>query len=83
MDFVSQYRSATSPSFTNVLQVFIPGWFRQCDIIPHSKDVDIGIWIKDYNLLLISEFEKAGLLLKHKFGRVSNYTEHELSEFVQ
>ena len=49
------------------------GWFRQCDIIPHSKDVDIGIWIKDYNPLLISEFEKAGLLLKHKFGRVSNY----------
>jgi len=48
------------------------GWFRQCDIIPHSKDVDIGIWIKDYNLLLISEFEKAGLLLKHKFGRIED-----------
>jgi len=49
------------------------GWFRQCDIIPHSKDVDIGIWMRDYNPLLISEFEKARLLLKHKFGRVSNY----------
>ena len=49
-------------------------------MIPHSKDVDIGIWIKDYNPLLISEFEKAGLLLKHKFGRVSNYP--TLSEFV-
>jgi len=47
------------------------GWFRQCDIIPHSKDVDIGIWIKDYNPLLISEFEKSGLILKHRFGRVS------------
>ena len=58
-----------------------PGWFRQCDIIPHSKDVDIGIWIKDYNSLLISEFEKVGLLLKHKFGRVSNDT--TLSEFAQ
>ena len=57
------------------------GWFRQCDIIPHSKDVDIGIWINDYNTLLISEFEKAGLLLKHRFGRVSNYP--TLSEFVQ
>lgn len=48
------------------------GWFRQCDIIPHSKDVDIGIWIKDYNPLLISEFEKAGLVLKHKFGRIED-----------
>ena len=50
---------------------FLSGWFRQCDIIPHSKDVDIGIWIKDYNSLLISEFKKNELLLKHKFGRVS------------
>lgn len=48
------------------------GWFRQCDIIPHSKDVDIGIWIKDYNPLLISEFKKSGLLLKHKFGRIED-----------
>ncbi|KAL9951114.1 hypothetical protein ACROYT_G043718 [Oculina patagonica] len=48
------------------------GWYRQCDIIPHSKDVDIGIWIKDYNSLLISEFEKAGLFLKHKFGRIDD-----------
>ena len=47
------------------------GWFRQCDIIPHSKDVDIGIWIKDYNPLLISEFKTNGLVLKHRFGRVS------------
>jgi len=48
------------------------GWFRQCDIIPHSKDVDIGIWIKDYNPLLISEFEKSGLILKHRFGRIED-----------
>lgn len=48
------------------------GWFRQCDIIPHSKDVDIGIWIKDYNALLIAAFEKNGLFLKHKFGRMDD-----------
>lgn len=48
------------------------GWFRQCDIIPHSKDVDIGIWIKDYNPLLISEFKTNGLVLKHRFGRVQD-----------
>lgn len=48
------------------------GWFRQCDIIPHSKDVDLGIWIKDYNSLLIAEFEKRGLLLKHRFGQIDD-----------
>lgn len=48
------------------------GWFRQCDIIPHSKDVDIGIWIKDYNALLITAFEQNGLFLKHKFGRMDD-----------
>lgn len=48
------------------------GWFRQCDIIPHSKDVDIGIWIKDYNPLLVSEFKKNGLPLKHRFGQVDD-----------
>ena len=48
------------------------GWFRQCDFIPHSKDVDIGIWIKDYNPMLIQGFLDIGLKLKHKFGRVED-----------
>lgn len=48
------------------------GWFRQCDIIPHSKDVDLGIWIKDYNPLILSAFETIGLRLKHRFGRIED-----------
>ncbi|EDO36061.1 predicted protein [Nematostella vectensis] len=51
------------------------GWFRQCSIIPHSKDVDIGICIKDYDPRLISRFEKHGLHLKHKFGKVEDSLE--------
>uniref|UniRef100_H2ZHX7 Ribitol-5-phosphate transferase n=1 Tax=Ciona savignyi TaxID=51511 RepID=H2ZHX7_CIOSA len=48
------------------------GWFRQCNVIPHSKDVDFGVWIKDYKPSLIKRMEKAGLLLKHKFGFVKD-----------
>jgi len=45
------------------------GWFRQCDFIPHSKDVDIGIWISDYNKEIIPTFQKHGIFLKHLFGK--------------
>jgi len=48
------------------------GWFRQCDFIPHSKDVDIGIWITDYKPELVQGFLDAGLKLKHKFGKVED-----------
>ncbi|GAB1610719.1 fukutin-like [Argonauta hians] len=48
------------------------GWFRQCGIIPHSKDVDIGIWIKDYDPQLIPTFQEGGFALKHMFGKVSD-----------
>lgn len=47
------------------------GWYRQCNIIPYSKDVDLGIFVKDYKPDIISAFQKAGLPLKHKFGKVS------------
>ncbi|KAJ8007483.1 hypothetical protein DPEC_G00117970 [Dallia pectoralis] len=51
------------------------GWFRQCNIIPYSKDVDLGIWIKDYRPDIIQAFQKAGLPLKHKFGKVEDSLE--------
>ncbi|KAG7173150.1 Fukutin-like [Homarus americanus] len=53
------------------------GFYRQCDIIPWSMDVDIGIAIEDYRPNLIKEFEKKGLRLTHKFGKV--YDSLELS----
>ncbi|NWR21147.1 FKTN protein, partial [Emberiza fucata] len=51
------------------------GWFRQCNVIPHSKDVDLGIFIRDYKADIIPAFQKAGLPLKHKFGKVEDSLE--------
>ncbi|XP_052413713.1 fukutin isoform X1 [Carassius gibelio] len=51
------------------------GWYRQCNIIPYSKDVDLGIWIKDYRHDITQAFQKAGLPLKHKFGKVEDSLE--------
>ncbi|XP_057213883.1 fukutin isoform X1 [Triplophysa rosa] len=51
------------------------GWYRQCNIIPYSKDVDLGIWIKDYRHDITQAFQKAGLPLKHQFGKVEDSLE--------
>lgn len=51
------------------------GWYRQCNIIPYSKDVDLGVWIKDYRHDITQAFQKAGLPLKHKFGKVEDSLE--------
>ncbi|XP_029922022.1 ribitol-5-phosphate transferase FKTN isoform X2 [Myripristis murdjan] len=51
------------------------GWFRQCGIIPYSRDVDIGIFAKDYRHDIITAFQGAGLPLKHKFGQVDDSLE--------
>ncbi|KAK3527150.1 hypothetical protein QTP86_014575, partial [Hemibagrus guttatus] len=51
------------------------GWFRQCNIISYSKDVDLGIWIKDYRHDITQAFQKAGLSLKHKFGKIEDSLE--------
>lgn len=51
------------------------GYYRECDIIPHSKDVDIGIWAKDYSPQIISEFQNHGLSLKIWLGRPNDSLE--------
>eukprot|EP00794_Sanderia_malayensis_P005995 gene5995-6691_t len=53
------------------------GWFRQCDFIPHSKDLDIGIFIKEYSPKISQELQNAGLVPKHIFGKVED--SYELS----
>ncbi|KAK3091270.1 hypothetical protein FSP39_018499 [Pinctada imbricata] len=47
------------------------------DIIPYTTDVDFGVWIKDYKPEIVDAMEKAGLQLKHLFGKVSD--SYELS----
>ena len=46
------------------------GWFRQCDVIPYSKDVDFGMFIKHYDVRLIAAMQMNDLPLKHLFGKV-------------
>ena len=54
--------------------MYIAGWFRQCDLIAYSGDVDIGVWIRDYDDRLIDAMEENGLRLIHSFGKVSHET---------
>uniref|UniRef100_A0A1A8BYH6 Fukutin n=1 Tax=Nothobranchius kadleci TaxID=1051664 RepID=A0A1A8BYH6_NOTKA len=51
------------------------GWFRQCNIISYSQDVDIGIFISDFRPDIVAAFRDAGLSLKHKFGKVEDSLE--------
>lgn len=60
----------------------VAGWFRQCSVIPYSKDVDIGIWIKEYNDQLISSMQNNGLELIHRFGKVRFLIETKLDLFL-
>ncbi|XP_076353108.1 ribitol-5-phosphate transferase FKTN-like isoform X2 [Tachypleus tridentatus] len=48
------------------------GFFRECDIISYSKDVDLGIWIKDYRPEIIPEFSTNNIPLTHQFGKVED-----------
>ncbi|XP_014271656.2 ribitol-5-phosphate transferase FKTN isoform X2 [Halyomorpha halys] len=51
------------------------GFFRECDIIPYSKDVDIGINAQDYDERIILHMEAHGLILKHWFGQPNDSLE--------
>lgn len=53
------------------------GFFRQCDVIPYTTDVDIGIFIKDYKPEIISAFSTHDIPLTHLFGKVED--SYELS----
>ena len=48
------------------------GYFRQCDFITYSGDVDIGIWIEDYKPIMIDYFLMNHLPLLHVFGKVED-----------
>ncbi|XP_049788439.1 ribitol-5-phosphate transferase FKTN-like [Schistocerca cancellata] len=51
------------------------GYLRQCDIIPYGRDVDIGIFITDYNEKIVTEFLSHGFTLKHWFGKINDSLE--------
>ncbi|CAG0878617.1 unnamed protein product [Darwinula stevensoni] len=56
---------------------WISRYFRQCDIIPYSQDVDVGIFIANYKPEIRDVFLRNGFKLKHVFGLVND--SYELS----
>jgi hypothetical protein len=63
------------------------GWYRQCDFLDYSGDVDVGMFAEDYQPDMLGPLRAAGLVLTHRFGQVDDgfelsfgYTEegHEL-----
>ncbi|CAG0901132.1 unnamed protein product [Cyprideis torosa] len=61
------------------------GHCRQCDVISHTTDVDIGVFAEDYHPSIVAQMERMGLKLIHSFGRVNDslelsfwYEEHGL-----
>ncbi|XP_033738877.1 fukutin-like [Pecten maximus] len=51
------------------------GWYRECDIIPHSVDIDLEMWAKDYNPQIIPDMKKAGFQFKQQLGRLNDSLE--------
>lgn len=53
------------------------GWFRQCDVIPYSVDVDFGVFAQHYKPEIIDAFVARGFWLLSIFGRPND--SYELS----
>lgn len=51
------------------------GYYRQCDFITYSGDVDIGIWAQDFRPEIIETFSAANIPLIHWFGRPNDSLE--------
>ncbi|EGD78238.1 fukutin [Salpingoeca rosetta] len=56
------------------------GYYRQCDFIDYSNDVDIGMFIEDYDPGMVAAFEDVGLRLSHRFGIPSDGFELSFSK---
>lgn len=51
------------------------GYYRQCDFIVYSGDVDIGLWADDFRPEIIDVLSAHGLPLIHWFGRPNDSLE--------
>ncbi|KAJ1350642.1 hypothetical protein KIN20_006478 [Parelaphostrongylus tenuis] len=56
------------------------GWYRECDIIPHTRDVDFAALIENYNPNLLTHLQsnETKFRLTRKFGRVNDSYEFTL-----
>ncbi|KAI5713016.1 hypothetical protein M8J75_013055 [Diaphorina citri] len=53
-------------------------YFRECNIIPYSSDVDIGLYAKDFTPQLITKLTEKNFTVKHKFGLINDSLEYSL-----
>ncbi|EDQ90353.1 uncharacterized protein MONBRDRAFT_3312, partial [Monosiga brevicollis MX1] len=44
-------------------------WYRQCDFLDYSGDVDIGMFAEDFDARMLGPLSALGLRLSHRFGR--------------
>ncbi|KAJ1524496.1 hypothetical protein ONE63_010991 [Megalurothrips usitatus] len=45
------------------------GYLRQCDFIPYSQDVDLGVFASDFKEEIVPSFLSHGFKLHHTFGK--------------
>lgn len=84
LDFRKKVRTLLQISVQTLGQIQVPfwissgtclGWLRQCGVISYSRDVDIGVFIKDFRPEIVQVLTQSGLRLKHRFGRVEDSLE--------
>lgn len=84
LDFRRKVRTLLQISVQTLGQIQVPfwissgtclGWLRQCGVISYSRDVDIGVFIRDFRPDMVQVLTQAGLRLKHRFGKVEDSLE--------
>ncbi|KAL0278297.1 UNVERIFIED_CONTAM: hypothetical protein PYX00_000154 [Menopon gallinae] len=53
------------------------GFHRQCDVIPYTRDVDIGVFIKYYKDEIKKKFLNSNMVLQFEYGNIND--SYELS----
>ncbi|XP_078490415.1 ribitol-5-phosphate transferase FKTN-like [Ciona intestinalis] len=48
------------------------GWYRQCDVIPYTNDVDVEMKQSDFSMEIIRNLILAGFTLVHKEGKLED-----------
>jgi hypothetical protein len=48
------------------------GWYRQCDVIPYTDDVDVGVFAENYHPGIVDAMERAGFVAEHRFGLLND-----------
>lgn len=84
LDFRRKVRTLLQISVQTLGQIQVPfwissgtclGWLRQCGVISYSRDVDIGVFIRDFRPEIVQALTRSGLRLKHRFGKVDDSLE--------